>query len=63
MKDNEMLAALVTQADKGSLEEAIWFNSAGLGDTESQWERFEEVFTKAFGISWKEAEELAKRFF
>lgn len=59
----ELFAALITRANKDDLEEAMWWNACGLGPTEAAWDELQGAFETIFGVSWKEAEEIAKEKF
>ena len=69
MTDKEMIrakktfAALITRAKPGELEETMWYNACGLGPAEEAWDELQGAFEEIFGVTWKEAEKLAKEIF
>lgn len=62
-RGKKIFAALVTRVKPGELDEAMWFNACGLGPIEAAWDEFEDIFEKIFGMTWKEAEAEAKKYF
>lgn len=56
----ELFAALITRADHHDISEVMWYNACGLGPIEDSWDEFQEAFETIFGMTWDEAEKIAK---